>query len=223
MVLVRDTGLDRAAEDGDPLELLMLQRTRRARSGRPGPWVFPGGRIEPEDGGPDFLARARVAAVRETREEAGLELDGQHLLPISRWITPDVSPERFDVWFFVARIGRGEEVRVDGVEMCGHRWSAPRGVLEAHHSGEMRLAPPTYVTVSWLVAHASAGAALAALGSQEILTFRPRICPGNDGTCMLYPGDAGYEASEPGRKGPRHRLWARREGWHYERDAGLGS
>ena len=38
-----------------------------------------------------------------------------------------------------------------------------------------------------------------------------------EGACLLYPGDAGYEASETGRAGPRHRLWMLPDGWRYER------
>jgi len=35
---------------------------------------------------------------------------------------------------------------------------------------------------------------------------------------MLYPGDAGYDAQDADRPGPRHRLWALAGGWRYERD-----
>jgi hypothetical protein len=35
--------------------------------------------------------------------------------------------------------------------------------------------------------------------------------------CILYPGDAGYEAGDPARPGPRHRLWMQKERWRYER------
>jgi hypothetical protein len=34
---------------------------------------------------------------------------------------------------------------------------------------------------------------------------------------MLYPGDAGYEAGDVERPGPRHRLWSLPAGYRYER------
>jgi hypothetical protein len=74
------------------------------------------------------------------------------------------------------------------------------------------------VTTDWLVPHASAGAALAALARAPFVTFRPRVCRIPDGACMLYPGDAGYELHDPARPGPRHRLWALPAGMRYERD-----
>ena len=51
---------------------------------------------------------------------------------------------------------------------------------------------------------------------EPLVTFRPRICRTPDGACMLYPGDAGYEAGDPDAPGPRHRLWALASGWRYE-------
>jgi len=211
VVLIRDGDRD--------LEILLLQRSAR-RDGSAGPWVFPGGKIDPVDiaGRPDEPeSRARRAAVRETREEAGLEIRGSSLVVISRWITPELAPKRFDTWFFLGAVGGREAVRVDGTEICGHRWLSPRDALEAHRSGEIRLAPPTFVTVTWLTRHSHSADALAVLGRGPILTFRPKICPIPDGACMLYPGDAGYEAGDVERPGPRHRLFSLPAGYRYER------
>jgi 8-oxo-dGTP pyrophosphatase MutT (NUDIX family) len=213
VVLLRDADRD--------LEILLLQRSPR-RDGSAGPWVFPGGKVDASDlaGSPDdFQSRARRAAVRETREEAGLEIRGSSLVAISRWITPEVAPKRFDTWFFLGSVGCDEEVRVDGTEMCAHRWLSPRGALEAHRRGEIRLAPPTFVTVTWLTRYSSSADALASLGRGPILTFRPKICRTPKGGCILYPGDAGYADGDPERPGPRHRLWSLPSGYRYERSA----
>jgi hypothetical protein len=35
--------------------------------------------------------------------------------------------------------------------------------------------------------------------------------------CFLYGGDAAYEQGRIDAPGPRHRLWVRDSGWHYER------
>ena len=52
-------------------------------------------------------------AVREALEEAGLGLSASDLLPISRWVTPEMARKRFDTWFFAAPAA-DEEVIVDG-------------------------------------------------------------------------------------------------------------
>ncbi len=210
MVLLRD------AEPG--LELLLLQRA--SREGKPGPWVFPGGKVEPGDvvaGDAASRESALHAAVRETHEEAGLALDESRLVAISRWITPEISPQRFDTWFFLGALDTSHEVVVCGSEMVAHRWIAPQEALASHASGALSLAPPTFVTVSWLLEHARAADALRALAGAPFITFRPRIHRTPEGAVMLYPGDAGYETNDPGSEGPRHRILALPGGWRYER------
>jgi hypothetical protein len=110
-------------------------------------------------------------------------------------------------------------VRVDGGEIAGHRWLAPRAAIEAQRASRLRLAPPTFVTISWFADFDDADAALAALAAAPLVTFRPRVHPISDGACILYPGDAGYEAGDIARPGPRHRLWTQPTGWRYERSA----
>ena len=200
------------------LEVLLLERAPD-KEGKAGPSVFPGGRVEPADqegGGLDDAALRR-AAVREAREEAGLALAPEALLPISRWITPELSPRRYDTWFYLTASAPDAPVRVDGGEIARFRWLAPREALEAHHRHAIRLAPPTFVTVSWLLDLESAAAAHAVLAPAPLVTFRPRICRVPEGACMLYPGDAGYDAGDPEAPGPRHRLWALAGSWRYER------
>jgi 8-oxo-dGTP pyrophosphatase MutT (NUDIX family) len=200
------------------LELLLLQRA--PRDDRPGAWVFPGGKVEPGDveaGEPGSRASALRAAVRETREEAGLALEHGRLVAISRWITPEIAPQRFDTWFFLGAVHPSHEVVVCGSEMVAHRWLAPGAALAAHQGGELALAPPTFVTVSWLEAYGRAEEAMRTLGGAPLLTFRPRIHRTAEGAVMLYPGDAGYEADDPTRPGARHRVLALASGWRYER------
>ena len=198
------------------LETLLLQRA--GRGGDPGPWVFPGGRVEPDDivaGDETSVATARLAATRETREESGLHLEADTLGLVSRWVTPEIAPKRFDTWFFISEHDEAQSVQVDGEEMVDHRWIGARDALEADW---IRLAPPQFVTLTWLLDFADARSAVSGLPRREFVTFRPRICPLPErAAVMLYPGDAGYEAGDPDRPGARHRLWADASGYRYER------
>jgi 8-oxo-dGTP pyrophosphatase MutT (NUDIX family) len=203
--------------DAPALEVLLLQRS--ARDAKPGPWVFPGGKVDAADrrAGDDDAAHARRAAVREAAEEAGLALDAAALVGIARWVTPEIAPRRFDTWFFAAAAERSTPVRVDGHEIADHRWLAPADALAAHHAHRLRLAPPTFVTVSWLAEFGAAADALHALPQRMPPPFHPRIHRRGAGACMLYPGDAGYESGEVEAAGARHRLWALADPWRYER------
>ncbi len=69
VVLVRD--------GAEGLEVLLAKRSSKLAF-HGGAWVFPGGRIDPDDyaGEPeDVLAAARRGAAREAKEEAGVEVD----------------------------------------------------------------------------------------------------------------------------------------------------
>lgn len=209
VVVVREVG---------ELQVLLLQRS--PSDGKPGPWVFPGGKVDAPDrlSGAPALEDARRAAVREAAEEAALALDARALVPISRWITPEIAPKRFDTWFFLSPVDADAQVKVDGQEMCEHRWLSPAEALRGHERLETRLAPPTFVTVTWLREFRESATALREFASRELVHFRPRITRLGEGACMLYPGDAGYETNDPEAAGARHRLLALKEGWRYERD-----
>jgi 8-oxo-dGTP pyrophosphatase MutT (NUDIX family) len=213
VVLVRDKS--------GQLELLLLERRPRKAGEAPGPWVFPGGKVDDvdiEDHSKDEIAEARRAAVREVMEESGLQIGTDQLVPISRWITPSLSPRRFDTWFFIAAAPPEQSVKVDGDEIARHRWMTAADALKAHHEKTISLAPPTFVTTTWVRDYRNATEAIDRLGQAEFLTFRPKICQTPEGTAMLYPGDAGYPDSDPDQKGSRHRLWALQDGYRYERD-----
>ncbi len=201
VVLLRD------GRDGrDGLETLLLQRS--PHKGKTGPWVFPGGRVEEADhvdGNAHSVETARVAALRETIEESALVVAQDALELIARWVTPPISPRRFDTFFFLACHDESQQVRVDGEEMIDHRWISPRAGLEAP---DVDLAPPQFVTLTWLLPFQRSADALAAFASQDCVTFRPKICRTDTGAVMLYGGDAGFETGDPHAAGPRHRCIA---------------
>ena len=208
-VLVRD------AAHG--LEVLLLRRNSQLAF-HGGAWVFPGGRIDPSDagaGGEEGVARR--AAAREAREEAGLTVDPDSLVQISHWTTPEGLPKRFATWFFVGP-GDTTQVRVDGGEIHEHAWRTPRAALEARGRGEIELPPPTFVTLCTLASHARATDALAAARASTPSVYLPRVVRVAGGAISLYPADAGWEARDPERAGPRHRLLMLESGWSYVRE-----
>ena len=210
VVLLRNTSQD--------FEMLLLQRaTKLAFHG--GAWVFPGGRIDAADyaGAPrDVETAARRAAVRETREEAGLEIDPLDLVEFARWTTPEGMPKRFLTWFFAVEAG-DDAVRVDGGEIRRHRWLRPTDALAERDAGTLELPPPTFVTTTLLREFPNARAALEGFSAHGRREFRPRMARLEDGACSLYQEDGGYADADPSRPGARHRLWMRETGWTYER------
>lgn len=119
----------------------------------------------------------RNAAVREFAEETGILvtsrgtapapvvkgpsfyewLDTQPIAPgvdrlvlVSRWITPETAPRRFDTRFYVVECADPPEVAIDEDELIGYEWVAPTVALERHENGEWSLIRPTISHLRWL-------------------------------------------------------------------------
>jgi 8-oxo-dGTP pyrophosphatase MutT (NUDIX family) len=209
------------------LEVLLAERPRD-RGSFAGAWVFPGGAVDRADaaGGPvDTEDAARRAAVRETREEIGLQLDRYDLVPFSHWTPPKGAPKQLRTTFFAVRVPDGE-IRPAPDEVMAVEWIRPIDALERHAAGSMTLWPPTWVTLHGLQRAASVDEALAELRSGEVRPYVARIS--GDGTMILWQEDDDFEAERerqehdpavpddaPDADRNRHRLMMDRLPWVY--------
>jgi 8-oxo-dGTP pyrophosphatase MutT (NUDIX family) len=168
------------------LEVLLLKRTEKAAF-MPGAWVFPGGSVDPDDGeGPDGF---RACAVRELREEAGIELPAdEELVPFCRWVTPEVVSRRFDAWFFLALAPAHTPPQVDGGEILEARWFEPAAAIAAAEAGELVLPFPTRTQLGWLAAHPTSAAALAAYRGRSTEPIQPEVVGEGDQARLVLPG-----------------------------------
>ena len=196
--------------DGPP-EILMVERAATmAFAG--GALVFPGGRIDPADyalavamGDRDLAPR--LAAIRETIEEAGIAIgidgdvesmrralaggaplaelapvDPTPLVPYARW-RPDHVPVRvFDTHFFLARL--------------------PETAAEAR--GEATCLCPTRRVLERLAEHGDSNAAFAAAARWPVRTITPWVETRGDGEWICIPDDLGYPVTaEPASRAVR--------------------
>jgi 8-oxo-dGTP pyrophosphatase MutT (NUDIX family) len=215
VVLGRDTG----SGSGAGLEVLMLRRTRDA-SFAAGAWVFPGGRVDPADAGPDpidSLAAARRAAVRETAEEAGIDLATAELHPMAQWSPGAEAPKRFTTWMLFARAPHDVPVKVDGNEIVDHSWLRPDDALSAHARREFLLLPPTWMTLRFLSGYPDCAAAVEGIEQTPIESYESRLVATDECQVVLWHGDAGYDTGDADAPGGRHRLLLARAGWRLEK------
>lgn len=150
-----------------PLEVLLLERHEKS-SFVPKAWVFPGGITE--DG-----EDARATAVRETFEETGITLDPESLVATSRWITPVGIPKRFDTWFFLAKVDRDVEVRIDQNEIIAYQWITPQDALARR---DLKLVFPTIKNLEAIAQFDTADALLASREGAIIEPIEPVLVDG---------------------------------------------
>jgi 8-oxo-dGTP pyrophosphatase MutT (NUDIX family) len=152
---------------------VLLTRRPATMAFAAGAWVFPGGRVDARDQrreppsatgltGPQAAARLagtlspadalahHAAAVRETEEETGIRIAEADLVPLSRWVTPESLPRRFDVRFFAVPVPAGTVVVGHSAEVAAAAWLTPRAALAGARSGAMSMLLPTLVTLQQL-------------------------------------------------------------------------
>ncbi len=168
VVLARDDS------SNDGIEILLLRRNSKLVF-HGGHWVFPGGRIDAED----FLAAeselefpaAQHAAVRETREESGIEISPEQLIHTAHWTTPPRLPRRFCTWFFVCPLREPVDVTVDNDEILDFRWLTPAQALAEAANETLILPQPTRVTLTDIAVFDSLDALEAAVTASDIRVF----------------------------------------------------
>jgi len=201
VVLLRDR------RDGG-VEILLIRRPDHGSFA--GGWVFPGGVVEDTDviaalTDAGEQAVAAHAAVRECEEEVGIR--PADLVTLSCWVPPLEAPKRVRTWFFLAAAPDTEPVLAPD-EVIDARWLTPAEALELHASGELRLFPPTWVTLQSLAQAESVGDARAAASVPEL--YATHIVAGG---VFVWGGDVEH----PEGGGGRHRLETAALPWNYLR------
>ena len=164
----------------------------------------------------------RAAALRELHEETGLaltdpadlavpagtedlygavaaaggRLDADRLHWVSRWITPEGLPRRFDTRFYVAEVPEAARAAADQVEVFDDTWVAPATALDRGDRGDWEVPFPTRKHLEILAAHPSVEAVLAWAGTiDEVPGVLPRVVLDDNGAYTVrLPGEPGYDA-----------------------------
>jgi 8-oxo-dGTP pyrophosphatase MutT (NUDIX family) len=139
----------------------------------------------------------RSLSLAELLGRRGLVLRADLLRPWSRWITPVVEPRRFDTRFFAAALPAGQRTRDVSGEASEVAWVRPAEALQAGKRGEIRLFPPTAVTLSEL---ADCGAVDTALsGPRQVAPIIPEVQVREGAVWLTVPGLVGYASGPGGR------------------------
>ncbi len=196
------------------LEVLMLRRNRALKAFA-GAWVFPGGRVDPEDGrGQSVIERARIAAIRETAEETSLDISMSSTEALSNWIPPAAEIRRFSTWFFIAE-APASDVLIDHGEIHDFQWVNPAEFIQKIPSPDITLFPPTYVSLHQIKDFLTPKAALSHFAQTPPAIFKTKFAKSDSGYVTYWQGDAAYETDDLDSKGPRNRLHAGPNKWTY--------
>ena len=137
----------------------------------------------------------RSVSLAELLARRGLVLRADLLRPWSRWITPVIEPRRFDTRFFAAALPAGQRTRDVGGEASEVAWVLPGEALQAGKRGEIRLFPPTAVTLSELTDCGDLETVLT--GPRQVVPIIPAVQLREGAVWLTVPGLSEY-ATGPG-------------------------
>jgi len=140
----------------------------------------------------------RSVSLAELLGRRNLVLRADLLRPWSRWITPVVEPRRFDTRFFAAALPAGQRTRDVGGEASEVAWVTPAKALQDWERGEVRLLPPTAVTLSELAACGDVETALA--GPRAVVPIIPEIQLRQGAVWLTVPGLSEFPAPPGGTR-----------------------
>jgi 8-oxo-dGTP pyrophosphatase MutT (NUDIX family) len=169
-------------------EVLLVQRADTVAF-MGGAHVFPGGRVDDDEAGETVERRHREAAVRELREEAGIAVDTDALVPFAHWVTPEAETRRYDTWFYVVAVPGTQAAIHDGSENTGSLWIEPAAALEAGARAEIALPPPTWMTLRQLAAFDTIDAVLAWARDARIECVQPTVDERDGMKQLTVPGE----------------------------------
>ncbi|MFM8352493.1 MAG: NUDIX hydrolase [Actinomycetales bacterium] len=173
---------------------VFLMRRASTMPFAPGMFVFPGGRLDPIDEQPvetidhqslisaaqrsnltvAHLVALMACASREVQEEAGIDVPLEALTLAGRWVTPEFEPRRYDVHFFAAEVGSGQQPFSASSETDEANWYQPATCIEHFYQGRMPMLPPTLAMLTECTHHTCVTDILEHLGSRAVRPHLPR-------------------------------------------------
>jgi 8-oxo-dGTP pyrophosphatase MutT (NUDIX family) len=132
----------------------------------------------------------RSLSLAELLTQRGLMLRSDLLRAWARWITPVVEPRRYDARFFAAALPEGQRTRDVSTEAAAVTWIEPGAAIEAGKRGEIRLWPPTAVTLAELTASGDLDTVLT--GPREVAPRIPEVLVRQGAMWLTVPGVSEY-------------------------------
>ena len=201
------------------IEVLLLKRNSKLAFA-PDCWVFPGGRVDPEDGptSEDHIeATAKVTAAREAHEEAGIEINPLSMVHFCHWTTPIGRSRRFSTWFFHCQhTDLNHNIKIDNSEIVDHIWISPTEALQQMQARKIFLLPPTFINLERIKDCTNYQEVSQVFHRTGIVTAAPVTYNEDKVFYSMYKGDSGYETTDIKLTSSLHRLVMNMETMQYQ-------
>ncbi len=137
------------------------------------------------------LQEGRIS-FRDMLEKENLRLALDRLVYFAHWITPEISPVRYDTRFFLAPAPPGQDARHDDLEATDHLWISPSQALERCREGKLAMLPPTVSNLMDLARFSCLEEVLAYAAGRNVRAVMPRVSLEDGRVRLILPGDADH-------------------------------
>ena len=145
----------------------------------------------------DLLQKGKMTLCQMAQEE-NLLLALDQLYYYAHWITPEARSQRFDTYFFIARLPVGQEANHDQKETTAGIWITPKDALKENLTGEVILSPPTLKTLEDLSRFNTMNEVLDSLEGKEVRSILPMLTNISEEPVIIFPWDPAYEKFRSG-------------------------
>jgi 8-oxo-dGTP pyrophosphatase MutT (NUDIX family) len=108
-------------------------------------------------------------------EQEMIHLDLQCLSYMGQIITPEENPIRFDTRFFLAHLPEGQVPEPDQTEIAEAIWISPEEALAAYNNKQIKLAPPTIITLETIINYQKGGELMMTVSRDDLLKHLKRL------------------------------------------------
>lgn len=134
-------------------------------------------------------AEAFVEMVCEEELELALDL----LVPFAHWVTPEISPKRFDTHFFIVKAPAGQVAVHDGREAVDAFWVRPADAMAECEQRRRVIIFPTLCNLALIAQATDVSAALAGARARSVDRIQPTLVRRADGKIIpALPADCAY-------------------------------
>jgi len=130
-------------------------------------------------------------------KKENLVLAVERLHYFSRWITPELSPLRFDARFFIAAVPEGQKAFHDGDEVTKHIWITPAQALQRYSQRKIYMVAPTVVTLEELSRFQTINEAIESTANKNIKAVLTRLIIENNEAQEHTPDGRIFRNFEP--------------------------
>ncbi|MEU3030820.1 NUDIX hydrolase [Streptomyces incarnatus] len=145
---------------------------------------------------------AREQSFAEFLHRRGLVLRSDLLGAWARWITPEFEARRYDTWFFVAVLPKGQRTRNASTEADRTVWIRPAEAAAGYDRGELLMMPPTIAALRELLPYGTAAEALAAAAARDLTPVQATARLADGEIVLSWPGHEEFTKHVPSSPAP---------------------